>query len=104
MSISGRVLENLTTAVLVVDSEMRVRYVNPAAESLFEHSAGRLHGLHVRELIKGPDEFIEGLGHALRSGHPYSEREKRIMVTGDRPLTVTCTVTPLSDPEGIRLV
>lgn len=101
---TGRVLENLATAVFVLDGQMRVRYANPAAEALVEHSAGRMHGLQIADLIRGPKEFFEGLSAALRSGHPYAEHETRIVLDGERTLTVTCTVTPLSDSDGQRLI
>jgi two-component system, NtrC family, nitrogen regulation sensor histidine kinase GlnL len=99
-----RVLENLTTAVLVLDAELRVLHVNPAAEALFEQSWSRLANIRIDEFILGPEGLVQELGEALRSGRQYTEREKRLVLAGGRSLTVTCTVTPWSDVGGHRLM
>ena len=39
------ILDSLTTAVLVLGDDLAIRYLNPAAESLFETSMTRSHGL-----------------------------------------------------------
>ena len=44
-------LDNLTTAVLVLGSDLIIRYLNPAAESLFETSMTRSSGLHLRDIL-----------------------------------------------------
>lgn len=42
MSIGEQLLDSLITAVVVVDDQLCIRYVNSAAESLLDHSAKRL--------------------------------------------------------------
>jgi two-component system nitrogen regulation sensor histidine kinase GlnL len=90
-----RALENLTTAVLVLDGQLRVRYINPAAEGLLETSAERAHGWRLEKLAPRATDFFEGLAKALRTGRAYTEREMHFGLPGNRELTASCTVTPL---------
>ncbi|MCW9011783.1 PAS domain-containing protein, partial [Marinobacter sp.] len=45
------ILDSLTTAVLVLGDDLAIRYLNPAAESLFETSMTRSHGLPLQEVL-----------------------------------------------------
>ena len=93
------VLENLHTAVLVLNADLTVQYLNPAAEMLFAVSLARTRGVALRDLVPGQDQLYRDLESALRSSHPYSVREKQVQLPGDRSFTVDCTVTPLVDPK-----
>ena len=92
------ILENLHTAVIVLDPQLAIRYLNPAAETLFALSAQRAQGLAIRELLPGQDDFHTDLAQALASAHPYSDREKELMLLSGQAVTVDCTVTPITDP------
>jgi two-component system nitrogen regulation sensor histidine kinase GlnL len=90
-----RALENLSIAVVVLDEDLRVLYLNPAAEVLLETSAERAQGLKLRSLVPRTTYFIEGLHKALLTGLSYTEREMQIGLPGNREFTVSCTVTPM---------
>ena len=92
------ILENLHTAVIVLDPKLRVIHLNPAAETLFALSAQRVKGASISELLPDQDDSYCDLGRALESGHPYSDREKEVILPGGRQMTVDCTVTPIADP------
>jgi two-component system nitrogen regulation sensor histidine kinase GlnL len=93
-----KALENLTTAVALLDEELRVLYLNPAAETLLETSAERARGLKLRKLVaRGSAHFFEGLHKALLTRCSYTEREMHIGLPGNRELTASCTVTPLAE-------
>jgi two-component system nitrogen regulation sensor histidine kinase GlnL len=90
-----RALENLTTAVAILNTEARVRYLNPAAETLLETSAERAQGLELRRWLPRTSSFVESLHEAIRTGRSYTEREMQILLPGNREMTASCTVTPL---------
>ncbi|MDX5334265.1 MAG: nitrogen regulation protein NR(II) [Gammaproteobacteria bacterium] len=92
------ILENLHTAVIVLDPQLAIRYLNPAAETLFALSVQRARGLALRELLPGQDDFHADLAQALASAHPYSDREKELVLLSGQAVTVDCTVTPITDP------
>lgn len=94
-----RVVESLSIAVMVLDRRLRLVFMNPAAETLFELSFRKAHKLVLPELIVGADAFIVGLRHCLESGHPYLERELQLTFPPERVITVDCTAAPLLERD-----
>lgn len=94
-----RLLEHLTTAVLLLDGKLRVRWMNPAAEALLAVSLSRVQGISLDTLL-GDGSIDEVLAKARDAFHPYTQREARITpLINSETLTVDYTVTPLSDDE-----
>ena len=87
-------LDNLSTAVIVFDRGLRVRDANPAAESLFSMSIGKIRGVSLENLIPEARQLIAAMRGAQREGRTFSARE--ICLTGmhNGTLSVDCTVTP----------
>lgn len=97
-----RLLENLSTAVVLLDDQLRVMYVNPAAEQLFATSSTHLQGQPVEQFCWENDKSMEDLRNALRELHPYTKREAQLHFPGSlQAATVDYTVTPLLD-SGMR--
>lgn len=98
-----RVLELMTTSVLVLDRRLHVHYMNPAAEMLFALSFRLARGQAYEALAGGADAMVDGMRRCLTTGHPYTERELHLMLPGERPITVDCTVSPMSEDESTPL-
>lgn len=96
-----RLIENLHTAVMLLDRELRLRYLNPAGEMLFAVSLRRVTGADATELLRNSG-LVEALRAVVRSGHPFTERELVLELAADRRVTVDLTVIPLSDPHHER--
>ena len=96
-----RILDNLNTVTLLFDSDLKLRYLNPAGEVLFQVSARHVMGQHATTLIHCPGGVVKtNLKRALHSGRPFTEREMSLPLSEDRSVTVDCTVIPLSPREG----
>ncbi|SEN31427.1 nitrogen regulation protein NR(II) [Halomonas caseinilytica] len=94
-----RLMEHLTTAVLLLDGRLRLQWMNPAAEALLALSRSRVAGQPLPELVVGEEDIGELLAKARDEFHPFTQREARLtLVTGD-VLTVDYTVTPLTRDE-----
>jgi two-component system nitrogen regulation sensor histidine kinase GlnL len=94
-----RLMEHMTTAVLLLDDQLRLRWMNPAAEALLALSLARVGGQPLPELFDADDDIAERLTRALRESHPFTQREARLrLATGDS-LTVDYTASPISDHE-----
>jgi two-component system nitrogen regulation sensor histidine kinase GlnL len=65
-----RVVESLSIAVLVLDQRLRLLFMNPAAETLFELSFRKARKQALPDLIVGAEGFVAGLRHCLDSAHP----------------------------------
>ncbi|CAK0778520.1 sensory histidine kinase NtrB [Gammaproteobacteria bacterium] len=92
-----RALDNLSTAVLLFDDQLRLRYLNPAAEMLLAMSKRQALGLPLEDLLPHNRSFCLRLGEVLETGHPFTEREMAVVLSGARSVTVYCMVTPILD-------
>ncbi len=97
MNVLQRILENLHTVVILLDGKLRINYINPAGEHLFAHSARHLTGTPLSAVIDDV-RLIEMLGHAHRSGHPFTERELTLSLPRNDSPTVDLTAIPISEP------
>lgn len=100
-----KLLENLTTAVLLLDESLKILYVNPAAEHLFATSAAHLLNSPVHHLFyeeKGDEHELE---QSLANLHPFTRRETTlILANSSQPAIVDYTITPLSSPGERHLL
>jgi len=94
-------LDNLNTAVVLVDESLAIRYVNAAAEDLFQSSSRQLLDVNLLELMLHPDKHEPLMMAALESNAAYAEGEivLRRGVSGNT-LIATGTVSPMSEPGG----
>ena len=93
--LTQRILENMSTAAVVLDDAFRVLALNPAAETLLETSVRRSAGLPFARVARG-DEVTELAGRALAGGRACIERNMRL---GRR--LVDCTATPLGEGANV---
>ncbi len=89
-------LEHLSTAILVLDRDFRVRYANPAAENLFEFSSKSIAGTPINQLFPDTGGLIAATEAAFASGASYTEHEMTL-ATMAHTYHVSLTVSPVFD-------
>ena len=92
------IVDNLTTAVLVLDADLRIHSLNPAAEALLDVSANQVQGVAVNELLPEAKVLAAALTRVSASGHPLTERDMALTLPGNATITVDCVITPLTEP------
>lgn len=103
VGLETRILENLSTAVLLFGADLRVKYINPAGEMLFAVSARHLIGNHAEGLLPCPGNNLKSkLSKALNRGHSFTEREILLTLPDGRSATVNCFVEPLPFSDAPR--
>ena len=90
------ILDSLTTAVLVLSDGLRVQYLNPAAESLFETSVTRSKGAPINDILIDSEDALQTLYAAAENGQSYTRREAEFILTSGLRLTVDYSVSPIS--------
>ncbi|BEH13385.1 MULTISPECIES: nitrogen regulation protein NR(II) [Marinobacter] len=90
------ILDSLTTAVLVLGNDLTIRYLNPAAESLFETSMTRSQGLPLKDVLLDSADALKTLYAAAGNGQSYTRREAEFALLSGSRLTVDYSVTPIS--------
>lgn len=94
---SERLLEFLSTAVLLFDDRLRLRYMNPAGEVLLAQSTRHARGKSIHELIANADIFTQHLTGTLESRQGVMQRGCLLdLPNGQAPLMVNCTHTPIN--------
>ncbi len=99
---SGAGLELITTAVLMLDGELRVTYANPAAETLLAHGRKHLIGTCLDRALAGNDAFLQRLRQSMAAEAGFNENELTLEVEG-RALHLHCVISPVEAGES-RLV
>jgi len=94
-----RILENLHTAVLLLDSSLRLRFLNAAGEMLFAVSAQRFLGQPVHSVLFDKEASM-ALEQVLHTGAPFTERELVLKLGYRDKVTVDLTAIPLYEGSG----
>lgn len=100
-------LEQLSTAVLLLDEQLCVAYANPAAEQLFATTRGQLLGRSITLFCWEDDGCLDALRNALLDQRPYTCREARLHFPSTaQVITMNYTATPFSElgQQGRRLL
>jgi len=97
-------LDNLTTAILLLDADLQLEYMNPAAEMLLAVSGQRFHGQHVGELFNESPEALSSLQQAVSSASPFTRREAVLTTHSGQVLTVDYAATPVQNRAGTYLL
>ncbi|OPX56357.1 PAS/PAC sensor signal transduction histidine kinase [Oceanospirillum multiglobuliferum] len=97
-------LDNLSTAIIQLDGQLRLIYLNPAAEMLFACGANRAIGQPMSTLFTEQDQTTHNWQHAVEEGHPFTKRETVLTLPNGTQKTVDYTVNPAMTPNGYTLV
>ncbi|HUR39972.1 MAG TPA: nitrogen regulation protein NR(II) [Verrucomicrobiae bacterium] len=88
-------LEGLTTAVIGLDPELRVSFMNAACETLFGVSRRLAQGQPLPTALPHFAPHESRLRESLDAGTGFIEREMRLARNGEQPIVIDCTATPL---------
>lgn len=88
-------LDNLTTAIVLLNDQLRLEYMNPASEMLLGVSGQRSQGQFVTELFSEAENGLQALRHAVSSVHAFTKREAQLTLAGGQVLNVDYAATPI---------
>ncbi|ACQ92086.1 signal transduction histidine kinase, nitrogen specific, NtrB [Tolumonas auensis DSM 9187] len=91
-------LDNLLTAVILLDKHLIVRYVNPAAEQLMGVSARRLLDHALEQVVDYISLDLERLRHCLIQGQGFTDNEVTLVVENE-PRSVEVSVIAVYDHQ-----
>src|SRR5262245_11101335 len=95
----GRILDGLTTSVLLVDRSQTLLYLNVAAETLLGVSRNQVRGRPLSELLRDTAGLTAVIERAIHTQQHYSRREMTIRPVGsDEELVIDCSVAPFEEP------
>jgi two-component system, NtrC family, nitrogen regulation sensor histidine kinase GlnL len=95
---SARILDSLSTSVLIVDRARSLLYLNVSAESLFGVSRNQVRGRPLAELLQDSAMLDTVIDRAATTSRPFSRRELALSpIYGEGELVVDCTVAPYEE-------
>lgn len=98
------ILDNLPSAVLLLDARDRIRHVNAAAEQLFSTSRNQLHGLPIEQLIAADSPLAAALAQLRSDGQSWSAFGLQLALLRGSALEVDCHLVPLPEQPGMVLL
>ncbi|QID18866.1 PAS domain-containing protein [Nitrogeniibacter mangrovi] len=97
-------LDLLSTAVVLVDEALVIRYLNAGAENLFGISARRYAGQELASLLGDASPLGPALDNVLNNNWSYTGKDLRVQLPGRaETLYLDCTVSPVEAP-GVNLL
>ncbi|WP_020558041.1 nitrogen regulation protein NR(II) [Thiofilum flexile] len=103
MRVINDLLNIMTSAIVVLDHNLHITYMNQSAEVLLGQSVQRSLKHPFLQLVKG-DAFAEQLQLARGLREPHVIRECAVDLIGLENITVDCIVTPLLDADEGELL
>ena len=98
--LNQRMLENISTGVLLLDADTRIIFMNPAAEDLLEISGKRGLGTIYSELASDTStSSMQAMEHSIITGHSYTKREAVIELHNQQRITIDYSVSPMTHPD-----
>lgn len=88
-------LEHLATAVILLDDESRIAYLNPAAEHLFDVSGKNLLGHPLQQVFTHTDQLASAMRQAIQNNASYIEHDLTLGTHAHGKLQLRCAATPL---------
>lgn len=91
-----RIIEAMSTVVLLFDADLKLKYINPAGEMLFEQSARHMLGVPYMELIQHRDELSANKWiEEIKSGQSFTRHGVPLILLNQSEVTVNLTVLPI---------
>lgn len=87
--------EHLATAVILLDDDSRIAYINAAAEHLFDVSARNLLGLPVQHAFTDTAQLTYAMEHAINDCASYIEHDLTLGTHSRGKLHLHCVATPV---------
>ena len=99
------ILDNLHSAVLVINQDLGVECMNPSAENLFHISSKRAMERSIMDLILDEHEFYDRLSRSLESSHPFTVYDASLRTHDGSTINSDYSVAPLAyKPDGKYLL
>ena len=100
-----RLLDNLSTAVVLLDQRLCICMVNSAAEDLMAMSSRKATGLFLGDVLVNGEEDMEAMQLAMRERNGFTKRQAHLRLPHGKAMELDYTITPIEqDGELLALL
>lgn len=93
-SLHKLLVDNLTTATILLDDQLQIEYINPAAEVMLSTSLQRCHKLPMVEIVTERTDSIT-LQQALGKKQPCTKHDAYLIVNNNHEVMADYVITPI---------
>ena len=97
------VIENLSTAIILLDHDLEIIFSNQAAETLLMESSAKMRGESIAKIISSEDGFLKRIDEARSLERSLTARQICLVTNNSTTITVDATITPLLDQSEILI-
>ena len=97
------ILDSLVTAVVVLNRELNISYINVSAEALLGVSSEHFVGRALADCFSGYEGTPESLQDAINENRHFTKRRARWRLHNGQFITIDYTVTPSSESNSITI-
>ena len=98
-SLHTDILDNLKTAIVLVEADLSISYINSSAEALLEVSGSRVIGEAVTLLFSEHGNESTSILDSINNNSAYTKRETQLRLISGQIITVDYAITPLFGDE-----
>lgn len=96
-NVHKRLLDNLKTGVVMLDKDLRLLYLNVAAENLLEISVRKANMLFIGDVFIKAAEDIGEMQAALANSNSFTKRQAQLKLMHGKSVDVDYTITPFEE-------
>jgi two-component system, NtrC family, nitrogen regulation sensor histidine kinase GlnL len=97
-------LDNLSTAVLLLNDKLQIQYANHAAQSVFDRGLNLLVGCSIFQYIAHSSLDLNRFNHSMQHGEAYSDGEVQISFTDGRHILADVSVTNMVEEQSNQIL
>jgi two-component system nitrogen regulation sensor histidine kinase GlnL len=86
------IVENLTSAIVILDESFKVKFINAAAEVLFDISQRQAELIPFQTILPGEDNLFVSLSNVQQTGQELIKREVKLYIPSTGEITVDCAI------------
>ncbi len=90
-----QLINHLDSAILVLNQDLTVRYLNPAAEALLQVSGRRCFGEPVKHFFIDTHETRQTLIQSIQNDQAFTKREAQVRIMNLQEVTMDYSVSPV---------
>ncbi|MCG8416191.1 MAG: ATP-binding protein [Pseudomonadales bacterium] len=103
-NVHKRLLDNLKTGVLLLDSDLRLLYMNMEAESLLDISDKKAHQLFIGDVLLNAEDDIAEMRHAVETNNSFTKRAVELTIKHGKTLLADYTINPVAENGNIQAI
>lgn len=96
-NVHKRLLDNLKTGVVLLDSKLHLLYINMAAESLLDVSNRKARNLFIGEVFISAEQEIGEMQTALNTRSSFTKHKAQLCLLHGKLITVDYTISPFEE-------